>query len=588
MSDTTNLVRTSRDGDQFHYFWASRRCLRLLAQRSGLVAITIEGSSRSEDSSGQRIDVGEEVIDVAEYYGSETLEHARAVHYIQLKHSTLHESSHWTASGLETTVKGFAERFGKLRDRFGTDTCIEKFRFRFVSNRPISTTVIETIADAHKGVAPRHAAELEKLERITGLGGSAFSEFCKTLQLDGEENGLWEQRNILVQDMQRYLAGPDIDAPIQLKELVTRKATSEFATNPTITRIDVLRALKTDEDRMFPANCLIESADNAVPREQEQGVVDKIIRAGNAPIVIHAEGGVGKSIFSRRIKLHLPKSSVAVLYDCFGNGQYRSASGYRHRHKDALVQVANELAGMGLCHPLIPTPQADTSDYAKAFLFRLEQSANSIRAISPTALLCVIIDAADNAQMAAQEINEPRSFVRDLLRERIPDGIRLVALCRTHRQNLLDPPPETIAIPLLPFSKDETSAHLKAYFPEANEHDVSEFHRLSSHNPRVQAMALSWKVSLQQTLRRLGPNPTTVEDAIGQILDDAIKRLRDAAGTVEKPQIDSICAGLAVLRPLIPISVLAAISGVHDSAIKSFATDLGRPLIVTGHYPILR
>src|SRR2546426_8974345 len=108
MSDT-NSVRSSRDGDQFHYFWASRRCLRLLSPRSGLVGITIEGASRSEDSSGQLIDVGEEVIDVAEYYGSETLEHATLIRYIQLKHSTLHQADHWTASGPETTLKGFAE-----------------------------------------------------------------------------------------------------------------------------------------------------------------------------------------------------------------------------------------------------------------------------------------------------------------------------------------------------------------------------------------------------------------------------------------------------------------------------------------------
>jgi hypothetical protein len=40
----TNLVRPSRDGDQFHYLWAARRCLRLLSAQSDLVAISIEGS----------------------------------------------------------------------------------------------------------------------------------------------------------------------------------------------------------------------------------------------------------------------------------------------------------------------------------------------------------------------------------------------------------------------------------------------------------------------------------------------------------------------------------------------------------------
>jgi len=40
--------------------------------------------------------------------------------------------------------------------------------------------------------------------------------------------------------------------------------------------------------------------------------------------------------------------------------------------------------------------------------------------------------------MAAEEIGEARSFVRDLIREQLPDGVRLVALCRTHRQEYFD------------------------------------------------------------------------------------------------------------------------------------------------------
>jgi hypothetical protein len=44
----TNLFRPSRDGDQFHYLWAARRCLKLLSSDSGLVAVSIEGPSPDE------------------------------------------------------------------------------------------------------------------------------------------------------------------------------------------------------------------------------------------------------------------------------------------------------------------------------------------------------------------------------------------------------------------------------------------------------------------------------------------------------------------------------------------------------------
>ena len=236
----------------------------------------------------------------------------------------------------------------------------------------------------------------------------------------------------------------------------------------------------------------------------------------------------------------------------------------------------------GLCHPLIPTVNADPAAYLRAFVHRLKQSITSLRAEHPDALLWVVIDAADNAQMAAEEISEPHSFARDLLREQMPDGVRLVMLCRTHRQDLLDPPPHVPRLELKPFSRTETAVYLRRRFPDATERDVDEFHWLSSQNPRVQATALSRKATLSEILRTLGPNPTTVEDTIASLLDQAIADLRYKTESQERAQIDRICVGLAALRPLVPIPVLASISGVDEAAIKSFAVDLGRPLIVIG------
>jgi hypothetical protein len=424
----------------------------------------------------------------------------------------------------------------------------------------------------------RRPSDLKKLEAFTGLTGSPLSEFCKLLRFDDKQDGYWDQRNILTRETTGYA---DVDAPVQLKELVTRKATSEFVRNPTITKMDVLRALRTDESRLFPAPCLIARIEDAIPREHEGDLIDRIVHSHRTPVIVHAAAGVGKSVFSTRIGLSLPAGSFCVIYDCFGNGQYRSASAYRHRHRDALVQIANELASKGLCHPLIPTPHADVSAYLNVFLHRLKQAIASLKSQNPDALLCIVIDAADNAQIAAQEIGEARSFARDLLREQLADGIRLVALCRTHRQILLDPPPTALCLELLPFSRGETAAHIRRAFPDATEQDVDEFHWLSFHNPRVQSLALSSKVPLGEILRRLGPSPTSIEDAIGDLLNQAVIKVRDAASSIEKTQVDRVCAGLAALRPLIPISVLASVSGVDEATIRSFAVDLGRGLLVT-------
>jgi hypothetical protein len=578
----SNLVRFSRDGDQFHYLWAARRCLALLSEETNLVAVSIEGPSTLESGNDPITEAGEEIIDIGEYYGDQSLERADSVKYYQLKHSTQHSNEPWTASGLENTLKGFSERYVNLCRQFGSEQCEQKLQFFFVSNRPISSDVLETITDAASGANARHPKEMAKLEKHTGLKGDELSSFCELLHLEGQQEGYWDQRNILAQDVSGYLPDADVDAPVQLKELVNRKALSESSDNPTITKIDVLRAFKTDESSLFPAPCLIPVGDNVVPREQEATLIAEIVDAESSAVIIHADGGIGKSVFSTRIKQGLPQGSVCILYDCFGNGQYRSASAFRHRHKEALVQIANNLAGMGLCHPLIPTPNADASAYLKAFKYRIVQSITSIRTAHRDALLCIVVDAADNAQMAAEEIGETRSFARDLLREDLPNGVRLVVTCRTHRRQLLDPPYDAIQRELHPFSRSETAKLLQQTFPEATEYDIDEFHRLSSQNPRVQATALSRIAPLHEILRALGPNPTTAEDTISNLLDRAINQLRDRVGKTERDQVDLICAGLATLRPLIPIKILASISGVEEAAVRSFAIDLGRPLMVAG------
>ncbi|MCP1843949.1 hypothetical protein J2R78_006916 [Bradyrhizobium sp. USDA 4538] len=546
-----------------------------------MVAVAIEGPSPDEQPGSAPVEAGEELIDIAEYFGSEDIKQARLVRYMQLKHSTLHADDPWTASGLEKTIRGYAKRYAELQKTTPRAELANKLEFWFVTNRPISSDVAEAVEDAANEATARHPNERKKLEDFTGLTGADLADFCKLLHFEDREDGYWDQRNILFQDVSGYLPNADVDAPTQLKELVTRKALSESGQNPIITKIDVLRALKTDESLLYPAANLVAEVSNAVPREQEPTLIQQIV-AANGPVVVHASGGVGKSVFATQIGQKLPPGSVCILYDCFGNGEYRSAAKYRHRHKDALVQIANELAAMSLCHLLIPTASADAAAYVRAFVYRLRQAATLVRLANPHALLCIVVDAADNAQMAAQEIGEIRSFAKDLIRVQIPQGVRLVFLCRSHRRDMLEPPHNAAVVELRPFSRAETDAFLRQNFPDAIARDVDEFHRLSSHNPRVQALALSRGLPLQETLRLLGPNPTTVEDAISSLLDDAIANLKDVSGPIERSRVEAICEGLAALRPLVPIPILSEMSGVEQDAIKSFAYDIGRPLRVVG------
>ncbi|HGW8908557.1 TPA: AVAST type 3 anti-phage nuclease/ATPase Avs3a [Pseudomonas aeruginosa] len=570
-------VGPSRSGDQFHYQWAARQCLGLLAVAGGLVAVAIEGASLDEGDASTS--VGDEVIDVGLYYGSEDVTAAKSIRYVQLKHSSRQAHVPWTASGLKGTIEGFAGRFKELEVSLGLDALAKTVQFVFLTNRPMDGAVLEALADIVAGsIAPRHSEIDELLKRYAASAGSNVQSFFSAFSVEAGEPDLWEQRNLLSQDLSAYLSEPDTEAVLQLKELVTRRATDEGAKDRCVRLYDVLRAMRVTEIDLLPAPSLISEPKQVLPRVQQADILAALLTA-QRPVVIHADGGVGKSTLSAHLSRSMPAGSVAVLYDCFGNGTYRQALNYRHRYRDALVQIASELAGQQLCLPLIPSSGTDPKQFMRAFVSRLQQAINLLRAHTPHASLCIIIDAADNAYMAAHEVGE-RAFVHDLMNTDMPDGVRLAFTCRSHRQSHLRAPLDAIVIKLESFSKAETATHLRLSYPEATDAEAAEFAFLSSDNPRVQALAMEGAPPIGDMLRALGPTPTTVQLAIGGLLTKAIDRLKAEWGPTEANQIDLICNGLAVLRPLVPISILAQIAGVPESAVRTFATEFGRPLFV--------
>ncbi|MEU2913534.1 hypothetical protein ACWCQ0_41370 [Streptomyces massasporeus] len=132
-------LRASRDGDQFHYHWAARQALKLLLPDADLTAIAVEGVSH-DDTQGCD---GEDVIDIAEYYGAAGLREANRVVYRQLKHSTTQATEEWTVSGLAGTVGGFAEKSRRIRQE--SPGLEQKVTFELLSNRPVRDSVLPAI-----------------------------------------------------------------------------------------------------------------------------------------------------------------------------------------------------------------------------------------------------------------------------------------------------------------------------------------------------------------------------------------------------------------------------------------------------------
>jgi hypothetical protein len=569
-------VRPSRDGDQFHYQWAARQSLRLLRPGTDLTAIVVEGVSPDDTASR----AGEQVVDLAEYYGSTELRKADRVIYRQLKHSTQRSTEEWSVSGLKKTVEGFAKKF---RDVIVEMPGVERnLSFEFVTNRPVRASIvraIDTLALSDTSGMDTH--DVRFLREYAGFASDSAAEsmFFRAFRIDPSAPSLFELVHLVRSDVAGLLPGTAEVEHVLLKEMIALRATS-LKQDPVVRRVTVLTALRATEDVLLPAPNLIHTPEQPIMTDQIKSIASAIVSSSKQPVVVHAAGGVGKSVLTTQIGHHLPAGSHILVYDCFGNGEYRRSSSPRHHHRHGLVQMSNELAARALCDPLIPVPTAHPEDYSRAFLVRLRIAADVLAAKNPGALLAIVVDAADNAALFARDRDE-RTFVTDLLREQLPEGVRLVMLSRTERVDLLDPPPHALRIKLAGFSVQDSTCHLRTVFSQATEAQAKEFHRRTGGNPRVQAFVLQDTTDIRRCLASLG----VARHVDGVSLDDLLRRrvaeFRDHDRSTAD-SVDRLCQALAALRPRIPVRVLSELCSVPADLIHSFVADLGRPLLIDG------
>jgi len=289
-------------------------------------------------------------------------------------------------------------------------------------------------------------------------------------------------------------------------------------------------------------------------REDQKAILTSILNKKKNSI-IHASGGVGKTVMARLAKTVIPLHSCSVVYDCFGDGLYRSLNSSRHSIDKVLVQIVNELAINGLCEPLVASNK-DKERLMQEFISCIESSINFLKKRNEQANLYIFIDAADNAVMAAKERAE-NTVVSELLNSLMIEGCTIIALCRTERVELLNPREGIQQFELSSFNEKESFSHLKSHFPKATLEHAKEFHRLSGGNPRVQAYAINdFPQSLNEMLENLGPTLTTVDEQIEVQLNKAIERLKNERVKSEANKIDLICTALASLPPFITIDVI--------------------------------
>lgn len=571
----TDLVRTSRAGDEFHYRWAARRCLKLIYPKSALEYIVVEGSGPDDTELA-----GEYVMDVTEY-SIPAEDSSNKIAYYQLKHTTTKVDTPFNLSDLRGTIEGFAARYS---EHFSEDRSLDhpsQVTFSVVTNRPISEEFKKNFATIGNGGRIRRKDgkdhKFQKtVEEYTQLKGEHLQAFCSSIEFADGEGDYNIQREELRLELSIILADTIDDPEIaNIVELVRAKVMPN--SDGRIVREDILKRFGvTSEGDLFPSPAEFEELNNVIKREQHESILDNILKE-SSPIIIHAGGGVGKSIVALQLANSLPPGSLGIVYDCFGGGKYRNRSETRHRHRDALVQIINELASYGLCAPLI-AGRSTEDQIMRKFLIGIQSVVSKLRQVDKSAILAIFIDAADNAEMAAQEFSQS-CFAHELLREQIPEGCRLVLLCRSERIHLLQPSSLILQIQLEPFSLDETFNLMRQQVPTFTQFDALEFHRLTSGNPRVQANVLGGSEgNIVGILEKLGPFGTTVEEQIEAQLDSAVAAVKERLPFGYQRNIDAVCVGLATLPPFIPLTVLAAAADVNEAAVKSFISDLGRPL----------
>jgi hypothetical protein len=594
----------SSAGDDFHILWAIKKSLELLNfDNVSLKAITIEGFeknlSRKIDPFGEKF-LG---IDLTEYFGGKDFESAESIIISQLKYSTRRSNENFTFSKLYEGKKAnsntgsiihrLATVFKTFLDEFGRDEVMKKVKIKLVSNRNINASHFNQINQIQnylirnqrtlsfnsvlKELPDISKDPYSKLRKASGLNLNDFTDFIRLL--DFEDCGT-SSRQVLKFELIKSISKASIKSQNQFNSLfkmIWDKMMPENREDRTITLIDIVANFGfSSVENLFPVSQNFENNSTAIQREQLKDIISAI--DGNIsylPICIHGGAGIGKSTIVHQIKGALPEYSECILFDCYGAGKYQNPEDKRHLHRNAVVQLSNELAkSIGTEFLLLQNESDDI--YLKEFIKRIKEGVEILRNRNPNASLVFIIDAADNSITAAKNSGE-KSFVEDLVNIEIPEGCNIIVTSRTYRKESLSLPDKFIDIPLSPFSEEETTLFAKLNFPKITDEEVLEFHTYTKGIPRVQFYSLNLKrQGINEVINYLKPNGKAVEDLILDKIQHAIIRI----GKDKKTLVEQFFKLLISLPRPVPINYLSEIMKVKLDFLQDLSSDIWNGLIL--------
>lgn len=588
IDENIDTVRASRAGHTFHERWAARRSLQLVFPNDDLFAIAVEGISSAETASpGAR---AEEVADLVLYYGrGDTFQTCERLETVQFKYKLREEAV--TAAYLKKTIEKFSDTILGYEKEFSADDVDKKASFIFVTNSEFTESLSEAITSLIQGTTPSDlgaATQVRNLKKWCAKRGlSDASRLFSRIVFRAGEKRLAGLDNALKRTLTDWSAGADSEARIRLhglQDLVLKKAGPSGQGKNLIRREDVLDALDCEPEDLFPADTRFIDV-GAVVERAELSTVGDLIKASVPPILVHAEGGVGKTVFVQSLAARMANEFEIVIFDCFGGGSYRSENHSRHLPRIGLVQIVNELASRTLCDPMLPGGD-DSRKIIKAARRRLAQAATAVRTQSKKLGLLIIVDAADNAQLEADYRHEeafPKRLLSTIDEDPI-DGVKLLLTARTHRKDKVIGRATAKEVELEPFTDPEAREFLKDRKPGASGVEIATALARSGRNARVlDYLVQTWDTNV---LGKASAIPITVPEIIAQRCIKIVSDLH-VAGWSDSEVIEFFVA-LSLLPPPIPLEELANALGWSAAQVNTAASDLAPMLEITSHGAIFR
>ncbi len=561
-------ARGSNTGDDFHEWWALRSALRLLTPNTSLSAVTVEGVNLDNKEQGL---TGWDSVDCGLYYGGHTIEQAEQLIIEQLKYSSSTPGKAWTVSELtisksktskKSIIKGLADAFSAVKKTRPDLIKNRKLKISLVSNRPMGKDLQESLTNSgHE--------KYEKLRVASSLSEHDFKSFISLFDFSNCGTGSrFEQEESAINEILSLTLCSDrgfvLDLKDRIHKLMLPEATGRYITSETVlTWMNV-----SDPLALFPCPPRLKPVENSINRNTAIAIQEAMV-SGEQYICLYGEGGCGKTTVLNQVERLLPNDSVMIIYDCYGAGTYLDSEAYRHRPKDAYLQIINEIATK-LRLPLLVSHESSI-DYVKAFALRVESAGQILKAQANDALLVIVIDAADNSVTGAKQCKpEETSFIHELIKiGYLPSNVRLMISGRTGRLKSLHVPDKYRMVEISNFSLEETTLNVLSRHPRATEAWIEDFHNLSNQNPRVQSYAFEYA----------GPDPVKAIDFLrpsGKGLEQIFEaRFQEAVLKEGNSDVLSFfCSSLIALPSPVPKQHLASVVGISIDRVNDIVSDL--------------